>query len=187
MQVLVTYASRHGSTAGIAERISETLTERGLVVTLLPVGEARGVDGYDAFVIGSAVHMGRWMAEARTFVEHHQYPLASHPTWLFSSGPIGDKPVDAQGRDVLEAAKPREFADFNRLIGPRDHRVFFGSFDPEAKPVGLAERLAVPFMRMAAAKEGMLSGDFRDWPAIETWAEEIATALGAEATLVTAG
>jgi menaquinone-dependent protoporphyrinogen oxidase len=31
---------------------------------------------------------------------------------------------------------------------------------------------------MPAAKEGLPAGDFRDWPEIETWATEIARALG---------
>jgi menaquinone-dependent protoporphyrinogen oxidase len=32
-------------------------------------------------------------------------------------------------------------------------------------------------MRMPAVREALPAGDFRDWPAIEAWAEEIAREL----------
>ena len=40
MKVLVAYASRHGSTRGIAERIAETLQARGLEVTIRTAKDA---------------------------------------------------------------------------------------------------------------------------------------------------
>jgi len=52
--------------------------------------------------------------------------------------------------------------------------VFFGARNPAAKPIGLAERLVA---LMPAAKDALPKGDFRDWPAIDAWADEIATAL----------
>jgi len=100
--------------------------------------------------------------------------IAGRPVWVFSSGPIGTDTVDKQGRDVLEASRPTEFAEVEELIRPRGKRVFFGAFDPNAKPVGLAERFT---RMMPAAKEILPYGDFRDWSAIEAWASEIAREL----------
>jgi menaquinone-dependent protoporphyrinogen oxidase len=177
MSVLVAYASRHGATRGIAERIAQTLERHGLDVTLEPVQEVTAVDGYDAFVIGSAAYMGRWMSEAATFVRRHRDRLATRPVWLFSSGPVGTETVDAKGRDVFEAAEPLEFREFAEAIHPRQEHIFFGAFDPDARPVGLMERLGAPFMRMPAIREALPAGDFRDWPAIEAWADCIASAL----------
>jgi menaquinone-dependent protoporphyrinogen oxidase len=54
MRVLVAYATRHGSTRGIAERIAQTLRTDGLDAVAEPAAEARALAGYDAFVIGSA-------------------------------------------------------------------------------------------------------------------------------------
>lgn len=62
MRVLVTYASRHGATKGIAERIAQTLDRTGLEVTLLPVEDAEPIAEYDAFVIGSGAYLGGWRA-----------------------------------------------------------------------------------------------------------------------------
>lgn len=178
MNVLVAYASRHGATQGIAERIAQTLERDGLEVSLRSVENAEPVEGFDAFVIGSAAYMGGWLGGATAFVRHHEDVLAKHPVWTFSSGPVGCEPVDAKGRDQLEAAVPKEFAEFARTIRPRAQQVFFGAYDPDAAPAGLAESLMARFMRVApAVREALPAGDFRDWPAIEAWANGIATEL----------
>jgi len=177
VRILVTYASRHGATRGIAERIAQTLEREGVDVTLEPVETAVATDNFDAFVIGSAAYVSRWLREATHFVQRNRSVLERRPVWLFSSGPIGTATVDAKGRDVLEASEPREFAEFAETLHPRDQRVFFGAFDPEAAPVGLAERLGAPFMRMPSVREALPAGDFRDWPQIESWAAGIAQAL----------
>jgi menaquinone-dependent protoporphyrinogen oxidase len=178
MKILVAYASRHGATRGIAERIAGTLERTGLDVTLQPVESVGPVDGYGAFVIGSAAYMGGWLGEATTFVRRHRDLLADRPVWLFSSGPTGTEAVDAKGRDQLKASEPKEFAEFARTIRPREKRVFFGAYDPDAEPAGLAEGLMARFMRFApAVRQALPAGDFRDWPAIEAWAESIARVL----------
>jgi menaquinone-dependent protoporphyrinogen oxidase len=178
MNILVAYASKHGATAGIAERIARTLERPGLDVTLKPAEEAGAIDGYDAFVVGSAAYMGGWMGEATTFVRRHRELLARQPVWLFSSGPVGCEPLDAKGRDVVKASEPKEFEEFARTIRPRGMRVFFGAYDPEAPPVGVAEGLMARFMRVApAVRNALPAGDFRDWPTIEAWAETIARDL----------
>jgi menaquinone-dependent protoporphyrinogen oxidase len=179
VKLLVAYSSRHGATKGIAERLAATLGEEGLDVTLRDVEDVVTVEAYDAYVIGSAAYMGRWLGPATEFVRSHRWVLAEKPVWLFSSGPIGTELVDKQGRDVLEAARPREFAEFETSIVPRGERVFFGAFDADAPPVGLGERLAAGFFKVMPAdvRKAMPEGDFRDWPAIEAWAREIAVAL----------
>lgn len=177
MKILVAYASRHGATKGIAERIAQTLEPRGHEVTLQPVDQVQAADGYDAFIVGSAAYAGHWLKEASEFVREHLALLASRPVWLFSSGPIGTDLVDPKGRDVLETARPAEFAEFDRSIHPRAASIFFGAFDPNAKPIGFMERMGAPFLRMPAVRQAMPAGDYRDWPLIEAWAEGIALEL----------
>jgi menaquinone-dependent protoporphyrinogen oxidase len=178
MKVLVVYASRHGATRGIAERIAETLAGRGLEVAVRAAKEAGDVSSFDAFVIGSAAYMGRWLQDATSFVNQHRAVLAARPVWLFSSGPVGTDLVDAKGRDVRTAAAPKEFSDFRDALHPRDERIFFGAYDPSAPPVGMAEGLGMRVMRlMPAARAALPAGDFRDWPEIEAWAASIGDAL----------
>jgi menaquinone-dependent protoporphyrinogen oxidase len=175
MSVLVAYASRHGATAGIAERIAAGLNKAGLEAEARPVHEVRDVAGYDAFVIGSAAYMYHWLKEATAFVKRNRRQLAEVPVWIFSSGPLGTDLVDDKGRDVFEASRPKEFDEVEEMLRPRGVKVFFGAWDPDAPAIGVGERL---MGLMPAAKAALPTGDFRDWPEIDAWAEEIATDLG---------
>ena len=174
MKVLVAYASRHGATKGIAERIGAKLETDGLDVTTVPVSEVHDALGYDAYVIGSAAYVGHWLKEATAFARRHRSLLARRPTWIFSSGPVGTESVDAQGRDVREASEPKEFAELREAIGPRDMHVFYGAYDPDAEPIGFAEQIGGFFLRMMpGARSALPAGDFRDWDEIESWADTI--------------
>ena len=178
MPVLVAYASKHGATAGIAERIAERLRSVGLEAEARPVKAVRDVAAYDAFVIGGAAYMFHWMKEATAFVRRHRTLLATRPVWLFSSGPLGTELIDEEGQDVLVASEPREFPELRAAVLARGDRVFFGAFDPQMKAVGLMERMV---MMMPAARSAFPVGDFRDWAEIEAWADEIARELAAVA------
>ena len=85
--------------------------------------------------------------------------------------------MDAKGRDVLEAAEPQEFVEFGSTLHPRGVRVFFGAYDPDAKPIGVVERVGAWFIRMPQIREAMPAGDFRDWRTIEAWADDISQEL----------
>jgi menaquinone-dependent protoporphyrinogen oxidase len=174
MKVLVAYATRHGATAGIAERIARVLEGAGLTVDLTKIDDVRVTDDYDAFVIGSAAYYFHWLKEATRFVREHQRDFGKRPVWLFSSGPVGSDKVDAEGHDVVKGAAPREFTEFAQTLDARDQHVFFGAFDPDAEPVGLMER----FTRLLpAVREALPTGDFRNWTEIESWARQIADEL----------
>lgn len=57
-------------------------------------------------------------------------------------------------------------------IRPRDHRVFAGALDRgtlAGADLGRVERFV--------AERFVPDGDFRDWPAIDAWADDIARAL----------
>jgi menaquinone-dependent protoporphyrinogen oxidase len=174
MNILVAYATRHGSTAGIAERIAATLCAQDLPAEARPVGEVTDLEPYDAVIIGGAAYMFHWLKDATTFAKRHREELRRRPVWLFSSGPLGTDLVDAEGRDVLTAGRPKEFDELVDLLQTRGEQVFFGAWDPDAPPIGLGERM---LRHMPASKDALPAGDFRDWPAIEAWAAKIAAGL----------
>jgi len=174
MRVLVTYATRHGATAGIAERIAAVLTRTGLSAEARPVEDVSDIEPYDAVVLGGAAYMAHWLKSAVTFCRRHREQLAARPVWLFSSGPLGTDLVDKNGNNVLETVRPEEFDEFTKLLHPRGEQVFFGAYNPDAPPIGLGERLV---HHLPAAWEALPAGDFRDWPAIEAWAAQIAAEL----------
>lgn len=158
MSLLIAYATKHEATAGIAERIAATLHQMGQSVHVQPIESVGDLTRYEAFVIGSAVYYGSWMKEAVEFVRDNRETLATHPTWLFSSGPTGDAAL----------ADPKEMAELKEAIGPREHRVFAGKLDRHT--LSIAERMVVSVVKAP-------KGDFRDWEAIDAWAEGIARTL----------
>jgi menaquinone-dependent protoporphyrinogen oxidase len=93
--------------------------------------------------------------------------------WRFSSGPIGTATTDSRGRDALVAAAPKDFAELAAAVSPRDQRVFFGALD-RSKLRGAHRVMGT----MPGAGKLFVEGDFRDWEAIDAWADGIARELG---------
>jgi menaquinone-dependent protoporphyrinogen oxidase len=180
MEILVAYATRHGATRGIADRIAAVLDHRGAHATVREVDATVDLSGYDAFVVGSAVYLGQWRKEAREFVRRNGVTLRARPTWLFSSGPLRVTGSDAEADDPRAAAEASELKqlrcaeELRDAAQPREHRVFFGVLDPST--LGVAERL----MRVLPGGRALLpEGDFRDWDRIESWAATVADQLTA--------
>ena len=67
-------------------------------------------------------------------------------------------------------------ASLRYRVGARDHRIFFGAYDPSQKPIGLMERVT---RAMPATRDLLPAGDFRDWDEIDAWAGLIADELTA--------
>ena len=72
MTVLVAYASKHGSTQGIAQRIAEQLRQLGIQAEARPLDEVSNPGSYEALVIGSAIYYGSWMKEATEWIHRNQ-------------------------------------------------------------------------------------------------------------------
>ena len=163
--ILVVYASKHGATKGIADRIAATLIGAGHRVDLRAAHDRIDVSDYDAFVIGSAIPVDCWLRDASDFVARNIDHLTRRPVWLFSSGPLGTDTTDAAGRDLRARSVPQEVTDLAQVIHPRDHHVFFGALDPAGlSPSEKAVR------RLPAARGLMPEGDFRNWAEIDAWA-----------------
>ncbi|MEV1128871.1 flavodoxin domain-containing protein [Agromyces sp. NPDC049794] len=172
MKVLVAYASKYGATEGIAQRIGETLQKRGLEVDVRRCKDLDDASGHDAYVVGSATYAFNWRGSARKFVELNAEELATKPTWLFSSGPLGTEKVDKEGNDVLKGAEPKQFTDYEDLVHPRGKQVFRGAYHHD-RIRGVDRVIAW----MPAIRDIMPEGDFREWDAIDAWASSIADEL----------
>lgn len=163
--VLVAFASRHGSTEEIAERLARRLHDSGACAEVRRVNDAGNIDAYDAVVLGSPVYDQCWAPEALEFVERNVDTLAKRPVWLFSVGSIGDSsPV--WGRFATK--EPKQIGALQTALHSRAYRVFAGVIERDRWP--FASRL---FFRLLGGR----LGDNRNWPEIEAWADEIARAL----------
>ena len=122
MKVLVTAASRHGSTAEIATIIAGILQASDIDAEAVPPEAVASVADYDAVILGSAVYAGQWLEPARAFVARHADDLATRPVFLFSSGPLGYpsrrpvEPADAVAVETTTGAMDLQVFP-GRLIG----------------------------------------------------------------------
>lgn len=160
MRVLVSAASKHGATAGIADHIGETLRHRGTDVTVAEPDDARPDGGYDGIVLGSGVYAGHWLKDARNLAARIAATSARPPVWVFSSGPLGDPPKPDE--------EPVDVAGIVELLAPVEHRIFAGKIDKD--DLGFGERAIMIAVRAP-------DGDFRDWDEITAWADGIADML----------
>ncbi|GGI43905.1 menaquinone-dependent protoporphyrinogen oxidase [Agromyces flavus] len=172
MKVLVAYASKYGATEGIALRIGETLSARGIEVDVRRCKDLDGASGYDAYIVGSAVYEFSWRKAARKFVEDNAEVLASKPTWLFASGPLGAEEKAKEGNDALTDSAPKQFAKYEELVHPRGTTVFRGAYDHDK--VNRGDRFVA---WLPGVRDLMDEGDFREWDVIDAWASGIAEEL----------
>jgi menaquinone-dependent protoporphyrinogen oxidase len=161
MRMLIGYASRFGSTRDIAIRIAGAVRTHGNEVDVRSVDEISDFDPYDAVVFGSGVYDGSWTTEATHLVRRHAAVLARKPVWLFSVGSFGDRhPIVG----ALIKKEPKEIGEFEQTVRPRDYRVFAGVIDLDHWPA---------WGRLLFKALGGRAGDNRQWPDIDSWAEEI--------------
>jgi menaquinone-dependent protoporphyrinogen oxidase len=69
---LVTYASKYGSTGGVADAIGKELCTKDVAADTVLMKNAGNISSYQGVVIGSAIYMGKWMPEAVDFVEKNR-------------------------------------------------------------------------------------------------------------------
>jgi menaquinone-dependent protoporphyrinogen oxidase len=158
-KLLVAYATKKGSVAEVAEFIADTLRDRGHRVDVQPAREVKSVHGYDQVVLGGALYMGRWHADAKRFLTVHHEALGALPVAIFAMGPLTteDKDVTA-ARGQLDRALHAQ-----PDVTPVSVAIFGGVVDPA--------KLHFPFNHMPAT-------DARDWDAIRDWALEIEAKAG---------
>jgi menaquinone-dependent protoporphyrinogen oxidase len=156
-RVLVAFASRHASAAVIAAAIAAELDAAGCAATLDEARSVAGVGTFDAAVIGSALYLGRWDDAALELLRRERATLATIPTWLFSSGPVGVGSATARPERLPQ---PEDVADLADEIGAHA-TTFGGRVDPDAD--GLEARI------MSSAG---LAGDWRDFRRIRAWGRD---------------
>ncbi|MCX7784035.1 MAG: flavodoxin domain-containing protein, partial [Meiothermus sp.] len=81
--ILIAYATRGGTTQGVAEAIARVMREKGALVEVRPVEQIRDLSAYRAVVLGSGVRDEKWLPEAMHFVADHRQTLAKRPLVYF--------------------------------------------------------------------------------------------------------
>jgi menaquinone-dependent protoporphyrinogen oxidase len=159
-KILITYATRAGSTAEVAQAIGQVFCEQSAQVDILPVKQVKDLEPYRAVIIGSAIRMGRWLPEAVQFVETHRERLAQLPTAYFLVS-LFLKDADPEMRKTVAA-----YVDpVRQILEPASLGMFVGKMD--LSRLSWLDRQAAKMVKAPV-------GDFRDWDAIQTWAGSLA-------------
>ncbi len=162
-EMLVTYATRAGSTVQVAETIAQTLATTGATVDVRPVKNVKDIKGYDAVVIGSAIRMGAWLPEAVQFVKTNQSTLAGIPIAYFLVSGFLKNDTPEMRKTVGAYLDP-----VRQILEPKSIGLFAGKMDWSKLNF---------FDRTLAKAMGEKEGDWRNWEAIKTWSEEIKPVL----------
>lgn len=164
-RILVTYASRAGSTAGVAEAIGKTLAEDGAQVDVLPMQEVKDVSPYRAVVAGSAIQRAQWLPEAMQFVQTNQAALAQKPFAAF----LVCMTLAMPGAEKYRQGVAEWLGPVRAMVRPVSEGLFAGALDLSKVP-SLADRLK---FRLSVAFGVWKEGDHRDWAAIRAWAADL--------------
>ncbi len=168
--ILVTYASRLGSTAGVAEAIAKTLTERGVQVEVRPMSDVTDLSPYRAVIAGSAIRGGQWLPEAMQFMRVHRAALAQKrfAAFLVCMTLAMPRVNDEYRRTVAGWLSPVRV-----LVQPVSEGYFAGVLN-----INHIESFfdRVKF-RISVALGVWQEGDHRDWAAIQAWAAKLAVDL----------
>jgi menaquinone-dependent protoporphyrinogen oxidase len=158
-QILITYATRAGSTAEIASEIGQTLEKNGLNVEIKPVRQVASLSGYQTVLLGSPIRMGSWLPEMVKFIQAHQAALNALPTALFTVHMLN------VGEDESSRTARTAYVAPVRTLLPNAQQAFFtGRMD--FSRLSLLDRFIA---KMVKAVES----DQRDWNAIQQWAQTL--------------
>jgi menaquinone-dependent protoporphyrinogen oxidase len=167
-RILVTYASRTGSTIGVAQAIAAVLTESGAQVDVLPMPDVKDLSPYQAVVAGSPIQGGAWLPEAMEFIRNHQATLNKKPFAAFLTCmtlAIGNGKYRDHVTSMLQPIRS--------LVKTRSEGFFAGALDIPKIP-SLSDRIK---FRLSVLFGVWGEGDQRDWNAIRAWAATLPKVL----------
>jgi menaquinone-dependent protoporphyrinogen oxidase len=168
-RILVTYASRTGSTAGVAEAIARTLAESGAQVDIHPMQDVTDLTPYQSVVIGSAIQGKQWLPEALQFVQAHQAELRQKHCATF----LVCMTLAMPGAEKYRQYVATWLEPVRALVRPVSEGLFAGALDISKIP-SFADRLK---FRLSVLAGVWSEGDYRDWEAIRRWTSNLTPML----------
>jgi menaquinone-dependent protoporphyrinogen oxidase len=174
MKVLVGYATKHGSTAEVAQFIGNVLQEHALDITVAEVGGVSSAAGYDAFVIGSPVYEGMWLSEMSQFLERCEAEMFAKPVYYWMTC------IRVLEPDGLAHARDH-YVHKPTLDKFRVHDIMAFAGKLRFSETTLGERWALSIHYDGQELPGAREDDYRDWNAIRDWAVQVRTQLEGKA------
>jgi menaquinone-dependent protoporphyrinogen oxidase len=148
----------------VAQAIGQALANNGATVDVRHINNVSDLSAYRAVVLGSAIRQGKWLPEAKKFVEAHQQALSRVPTAYFTVCMTLSEDTEENRRKAAAYLEP-----VRQILKPVEEGFFAGKMD--YGQLGFVERLMVE--RVVHVPQG----DFRNWTAIQTWAQALPARL----------
>lgn len=168
-KILITYASRSGSTTEIAEVIGERLSQCGMRVEVLPMQAVKNLSAYGAVIAGSPIRNSKWLPEAIQFVETHRSVLSQKPFATFTvSITLAMSNTEPYRQAVAKWTQP-----VRAQVNPVSEGLFAGRLDFSKLPFNW-DTLK---LRAVVALGIFPKEDRRDWKAVSQWADDVQSLL----------
>lgn len=159
IRILVTYATKAGSTAEIAAKIGEHLSARGFAVDVINVKSKPDPKDYQAVILGSCIRMGGWLPEMMDYIKANQFSLNSMQAALFTVHMLN------AGDDETSKAARIAYMDKVRDLMPGTEEVYFlGAMD--YSKLSMLDRFISKMVKS-------VESDQRDWDRIKFWSETV--------------
>ena len=167
--VLITYATRYGSTKEVAEKIAQIFINNGFNVDTLPCKKVETIEKYQFIVIGTPYYIGNMLKDAKNFLLKNQDILSRKPIAFFALGPIGNTEKELNDTQNQLDKDLKQFSWFK----PFSTVMFGGKYNPE-KLHFLDKFLTLP---PASPLHNLAANDARNWEDIKDWAEKLTATL----------
>ncbi len=188
-KILITYATKSGSTAEVAQAIGGELAGHGALADVLPIESVHDLSRYNAVIIGAPMIMG-WHSSAVEFIEQNWPALCQVPVAYFflalnltktANGHVDGIPVFQDPslaklpKNAAKLSYKENYATVPNYLGPVLQKT------PQVKPVSVAffngkldtARLDLFSRLFVTMIIGARSGDYRNWDAIHAWAVDL--------------
>ena len=174
-KILIAYDTIHGSTAEVAARIGDGLCAPpfGFKVDVKWVGAVAGVEGYDGFIVASAIYKFNWLPDAQAFLEKYHGQLAAKKTAIFIDGASMSQDTDATRTAVKKSFIDPILSTYPD-ISPVSIGLFGGAFDLTRKnEYTLFEKVVLRIVGVILRLPDKKKVDWRNWDTINAWAVEV--------------
>ncbi|KPL78829.1 hypothetical protein ADN00_06315 [Ornatilinea apprima] len=162
-RILIAYATKAGTAAGIATHIGEQYANQGLAVDVMPVEQVNDLSAYATVIVGSGIYIGKIIPKAMDFIEKNQSALQNKSFHIFIACMTLREDTDENRKIVSDYLIPAR-----AVVKPQSEGLFAGTIN--LSHLNLLEKMVVSSMQVP-------EGDYRNWPQIEAWAQAIPTAI----------
>jgi menaquinone-dependent protoporphyrinogen oxidase len=108
MDTAIIYASKHGTTAKVADKIARQIEEGNVKIFDLGTDKITDLHSFDTVILGTAIYAGTPMKAMRRFCENHRNLLLEKNLGLFV---CGMEPDESKQQQETENAYARELRD----------------------------------------------------------------------------